>query len=512
MLAELYVIKGREAGKALELTPGSSVSFGRALSNEVRIRDAQVSRVHCRIECTEGLLRLKDSSGNGTYVNDDRMPAGSELALKDGDRVRLGSTEIRVLIESPVELTEREETLTRSQESRRSPSALAVEAADEVATLTPLELPDEESGEDEALEATEATPARAKASMKLPPPPSSLNDPGRSQPRARARRPDFPDPNDRTSPAGEPVASPEHSLREVIPGYRIEAKLGGGGRRGTVVYRALQLSLDRPVALKVLLPAGAGRERDLGRFLREAAAVARLQHPNIVTIHDSGRAGERRYLVMELLTGGSVADRLEDGPLPAADAVGLGIEVARALAYAHTRGIVHRTIRPGNVLKDASGSWKLVDFGLARDEVRGGSGETTFLDAPVETIIYLAPEQLEHGPGDARSDVYSLGGLLYHAITGHPPVTGSSIAEVAGALHAGEVATARLEPVVSSAFATVVRRCLARDPGERYPDGQTVLHELLAAHAVTAAPPPVPGPAPGPATRARGTPRPARPT
>ncbi len=507
MLAELYVVKGREAGKALELSPGAVVSFGRALSNDVRIRDAQVSRVHCRIECTEGALVLRDLSGNGTFVNDERVGREQDVTLADGDVVRLGSTELRVLIEKPDEASGLAQLLARrgaglriSPSTEEALSETAVDSAREATADEPVLL--------EPLPGVPgpAVPERAR---------STLNAEKRTAPRVRARRADeldelreivaartgarAVDPDEDPAHEGEPATS---SLREVIPGYRIEAKLGGGGRRGTVVYRALQLSLDRPVALKVLLPTGAARERDLGRFLREAAAIARLPHPNVVTIHDAGRAGERRFIVMELLTGGSAADLLEDGPMDPEDALALGIEVAKALSFAHSRGIVHRSVRPGNVLRDAEGTWKLVDFGLSRDVVRGTGGETTFLDAPLETIACLAPEQIADGPGDARSDAWGVGALLYHAWTGRPAFRGDSIGALAAAIARAEVDWEPLEASeAGSALASVLRRCLVADPDARWPDGKTVLHELQAAQAGQPAPP-----------RARMAPRASRPT
>jgi hypothetical protein len=469
MLAELYVVRGRESGKALELGPGSSVSCGRALSNDLRVRDPQVSRIHCRIECGEDEVRLKDTSGNGTFVNDERIE--DEVVLHDDDRVRLGSTELRVLIETDDEAHDHA-NLPGAEQPPSSAEAVVESLA--------------ETAIDQVRPSS--TPAAA----------SSLSAGPRSAPRARARRPDVaPDalaPANLPPPLGAtPRAAPSHHdtetglapLREIIPGYRIESKLGGGGRRGTVVYRALQLALDRSVALKVLLPTA--READLGRFLRESAAVARLPHPNIVTIHDAGRSGERRYIVMELLGGGSVEDRLDDGPLRDEDAVTLGADVARALAFAHVHGIVHRGVRPANVLRDAFGTWKLVDFGLSKDLVRGSGSETSFLDAPPKSLCYLAPEQLEHGGGDARSDVYGLGAVLYHGLVGRPPFGGINLGEVIDAL--ARKSEPEWEPLVRAArppLAAIVRRCLERDPARRYPSGEALLQDLLAARAAEA--------------------------
>ncbi len=494
MLAELYVVKGREAGKALELTPGSTVSFGRALSNDVRIRDAQVSRVHCRFECTESELKLKDTSGNGTVINDQRIK-GLEVPLKDGDVVKLGMTEIRVLVETAEEAEERREAELQKPESDTGTPQLSDSTTDDAVRQTVARTLGQQKIT--LAEREERKKARARRADVPPPPGESPSGEGSAESTSLTALPE------RT-----PAPPTQGHLREVIPGYRIEAKLGGGGRRGTVVYRALQLSLDRPVALKCLLPHGEKSERDLARFLREAAAIARLPHPNIVTIHDAGRAGDRRYIVMELLPGGSAADRIEDqGPFPLGEALALGLDVARGLAFAHDRGIIHRSVRPANVLRDAAGVWKLVDFGLSKDVVHGGGGETSFLDAPLEAVAYLAPEQVSPGrtggagapstqseqstsaAADARSDVYSTGALLYHALTGKPPYWGESIGEIASLLSRGGFALEPLAAVAPDALVTIIERCLEYDPKDRYQEGSTLLHELAAAQAAL-----VPGP------------------
>ncbi len=504
MLAELYVTKGRETGKALELSPGSSVSFGRALSNDVRIRDAQVSRCHCRFECTEQGLIFKDMSGNGTFVNADRIK-GIQVPLKDGDTIRLGMTEIRVLIESEEEARERAESVAARPSEAPAESIVSESTVEDVVKqgnpqARTLGQPKITLAELNELKKTRARRADTPPPAPAPPAPSPVpaasvpptttessiddDDESEEQESTVGLLPASSEPEEPSSvgPESPPAAHEAGHLREVIPGYRIEAKLGGGGRRGTVVYRALQLALDRLVALKVLLPGAAASEKDLGRFLREAAAIARLPHPNVVTIHDAGRAGERRYIVMELLTGGSLSDLLEDQQsLPLDETLLLASDVARALAFAHARGIVHRSIRPVNVLRDAHGTWKLVDFGLARDVLRGGGGETNFIDAPLEAIAYLAPEQVtQGGTVDARSDIYSAGALLYHALTGKPPVWGDSVATIASQI-GGELPLEPLLQKAPGALANVVKKCLARDPQARPEDGQTFLRELAAA-------------------------------
>ena len=207
--------------------------------------------------------------------------------------------------------------------------------------------------------------------------------------------------------------------------YRLEERIGAGGMGQ--VWRALDTVLDRPVAVKLLAHAGTEDPTTTERFAREARATAALNHPNVVTVHDSGIEDDLAFIVMELLPGPSLADELARGPL----AVDLVEQVARdvlaGLGAAHALGLVHRDIKPGNVVRAADGRWRVVDFGISRlgDSSDGGpDGPLTATHVVIGTADYLAPEQALGRPVDGRADLYARGCVLWTLLAGHVPLSG----------------------------------------------------------------------------------------
>jgi eukaryotic-like serine/threonine-protein kinase len=265
--------------------------------------------------------------------------------------------------------------------------------------------------------------------------------------------------------------------------YEIVAPLGAGGMGE--VYRARDTRLGRDVAIKVLPPGMADDPERRARFEREARAVAALNHPHICVIHDVGRApgeagsGETDYLVMELVEGETLADRVKRGPLPVADTLRIGAEIAEALDRAHRAGIVHRDLKPANVMLSKSGT-KLMDFGLARaaGAAAGGSSgsQLATMSRPVTaeghivgTFQYMAPEQLEGREADARADVWALGATLYEMATGTRPFEGESTASLIGAIMRAEPQPlAERAPASPASLERVIRICLAKDPDQRW--------------------------------------------
>jgi serine/threonine-protein kinase len=252
-----------------------------------------------------------------------------------------------------------------------------------------------------------------------------------------------------------------------IPGYVVEGILGRGGVG--VVYKARHLKLGRPVALKMLLAGPYASAPELMRFMREAQAVAALDHINIVQVHDVGELEGRPYYTMELVEGGSLAQRLAGAPQPAAGAATMVATLARAIHTAHQRGIVHRDLKPGNVLLTLEGTPKISDFGLARYLDREGA--LTLTGARVGTPSYMAPESAagktsEIGP---QADIYSLGGILYEMLTGRPPFRGETTAETERQLLTQEpVPPSRLNAKVPRDLQTICLKCLNKDPQRRY--------------------------------------------
>ncbi len=251
-----------------------------------------------------------------------------------------------------------------------------------------------------------------------------------------------------------------------VPGYEILAELGRGGMG--VVYKARQTALGRPVALKMILDGAHAGPEQRTRFRLEAEAVARLQHPHIVQIHEVGEADGRPFFSLEYVTGGSLAGKLREGPRPAPEAARLVELLAGAVHYAHGHGIVHRDLKPANVLLTAEGEPKIADFGLAK-RLDADSGQTR-TGAVVGTPSYMAPEQ---AGGQTRRvgpavDVYALGAILYELLTGRPPFRGDSVLETLQRVVAEEpVPPGRLRKVPAD-LETICLKCLQKDPARRY--------------------------------------------
>jgi len=265
------------------------------------------------------------------------------------------------------------------------------------------------------------------------------------------------------------MAEVPEPLRTALRGrYDLQRELGRGGM--AVVYVARDLRYDRPVAIKVLnesLAAAVGRPR----FLREIAIAARLNHPHVVPLLDSGEAGELLYYVMPCVDGESLKERIErEKQLPVRDAIAIAREVAAALAHAHSHGIVHRDVKPGNILL-SGGSAVMTDFGIARAVRRSASDDTlTDVNLAIGTPPYMSPEQWSGTRDlDARSDVYSLGCVVYEMLAGQPPFTGSTTEAIAARVAFDPVPPIRtVRPRVSAALERVILRALEKVPADRY--------------------------------------------
>ncbi|WP_438803392.1 Stk1 family PASTA domain-containing Ser/Thr kinase [Nocardia brevicatena] len=274
------------------------------------------------------------------------------------------------------------------------------------------------------------------------------------------------------------TAGRHHLIGEMLEGrYRIDAPIARGGM--SMVFRGEDTRLDRPVAIKVMDPKFAGDPQFLTRFEFEARAVAKLRHPSLVEVYDQGVDGEHPFLIMELVQGGTLRELLrERGPMPPHAVRAVAEPVLEAIGVAHKAGLVHRDVKPENVLISDGGEVKIADFGLVRAVA---AAKTTSASVILGTAAYLSPEQVTSGTSDARSDVYAFGILIYELLTGEVPFTGDNSLSVAYQRVENDVPSPSASiPGVPSEFDRLVARATAREPGHRFADAGAMAAELRA--------------------------------
>src|SRR5918996_4400979 len=257
--------------------------------------------------------------------------------------------------------------------------------------------------------------------------------------------------------------------------YAVGELLGRGGM--AEVYLATDRVLDRPVAVKILGGWLASDGSFVERFRREALAAARISHPGLVAVYDAGTEDDVQYIVMELIPGETLADVLRrEGPLPADRARGIAARVGEALAVAHAAGIVHRDVKPANVMITPDGGSKLMDLGIAR----GVEGESiTRASSILGTAGYVSPEQARGEPVDHRSDIYSLGCVLYEMLTGRRPFDADNPVAVAYRhVHEAPAPPTSLDPSIPPALEGVTLRAMEKDPSARYPTVEDMTEAL----------------------------------
>ena len=265
---------------------------------------------------------------------------------------------------------------------------------------------------------------------------------------------------------------------QAIGGYEIIQTIGCGSM-GTV-FKAEQLSMNRPVALKILRQELTTDAEAVQRFLREARAGGQLSHPNIVRIYDMNQAEGYHFISMEYVPGGDVGSLTDrEGPLAPERVIDIATQTCRAIVHAHAKGVIHRDIKPTNLLLGRDGLIKVADLGLAKSLDAAGISSITTTGTTLGTLAYVAPEQLiDARTADVRADVYSLGATCYHLLAGQPPFTGTRMAKVAHAVRTKQPPPLRsFRTDLSPALDDAVTRAMAKDPAQRF---QTA-HDLLAA-------------------------------
>lgn len=414
------------------LAPGRLLVIGRSVDCDLSVDESSVSRRHATLAVVDGALHVADlGSSHGLTLRGAKV---AEARLRAGETVQLGGVALQLRGFEP-------------------PAVVA--AAPAVAAL---------------LAAHGATPW---------PPATDAAQPAR-QPAQSAARPAPPPPPSSSVDAVAAASGPELAVGDTLGGYRILGRLGAGGY--ATVYRAEQVQLGREVALKVLRADGAEAGPDaVAAFLREARAAAALADPRLVQVFDLGDDRGQRFLSMELLRGGSLADAMRrDGPVPWRALLPILRDVAGALQVAHKAGLVHRDVKPANILLTDERRAKLADLGLVR--AAGGAGDR------VGTAAYMAPEQLTDAPVDGRADVYALGCTVWHALTGAPPFQGT-VKEVVRRKRTETPPPLPPRLGVPATFERLLReRMLAIDPAARFASAGEVLDELDRIERIGAAP------------------------
>ncbi len=431
----MEVIAGPHTGQKFTFDKHDVFLVGRSARAHLQLAgDPHFSRFHFRLEINPPQCYLIDlGSRNGTFVNGEEV---KECHLKSGDIISGGTTELKVISNSA------EQTLVLPA---KSPGGVPPRIIDQVAAAiqspTPPISPTAPTDVTAAMPAIPAVPAQHVAAAK--------------------------------SPDGAPQ----------IPGYRIEAELGRGDLG--IVYRAVQLSLGRTCALKVLTPAGSTNEKTLQLFVRECGILSQLNHAHIVHLLDQGTVNGALYLATEYVPTLRLEEALRNRPLKerVRVACGLILQVLSALQYAHNRSLVHRDIKPGNVLITRTGQTlaaKLADFGVAKQYTNSGFSQITRAGDVVGSLPYMPPEQFLNSREALPScDLYAAGATLYHWLTGRTPhdfPPGRS--QFLVVLEDAPVPIAKRMPEIPAALAAVIDRSLTREPEKRFSSATEMRHAI----------------------------------
>jgi serine/threonine protein kinase len=263
-------------------------------------------------------------------------------------------------------------------------------------------------------------------------------------------------------------------IGQTISHYKILEKLGEGGMG--VVYKAEDTKLKRTVALKFLSPQAVGSEEDKARFIREAQAAAALNHSNICTVYEIDEYKDRQFIAMECVEGESLKAKIKSGPLRLDEAVSIAVEIAEGLQEAHSRGIIHRDIKPANIMLTAAGRAKVMDFGLAKSSDKT---QLTQLGTTVGTVAYMSPEQGRGDPVDFRTDIWSLGIVLYEMITGELPFKADyDQATIYLILNEVPSSVTSLRSDVPEMLERIIEKALEKDTSNRYASAEDLKKDL----------------------------------
>ena len=445
--AELLVAEGAAQGRRIVLD--EELLVGRAMTEDGRLGDdPELSRRHARLARRGGQLTIEDlGSANGTFVNGERVSEPRPLGV--GDSVRMGQTTLEV-----VESGQAAEKAT--------PAAAAPPAAP---PSTPVEVPESPAAAEEVPPTAPEPVVREPEPAQRPPAPPP-QQPAPARPPAPPPSPaPSPAPPRSPAPSPAPVTADDLELGAVFAGCRVEEIIGRGDMG--VVYRADELALQRAVALKVIRPDNSREERFRQRFQRESRTAASIDHPNVIPILEAGDEDGTLFITMRLVEGTDLRALIADeGRVDPGRAARIVRQVGAGLDAAHKRGLVHRDVKPANVLLARGDHVYLSDFGLAKQATEGGG--LTRQGSIVARAEYVAPEQITEDRVDARTDVYALGCLLFESLTGQAPFAGDGGNAMMAHVDAPPPSAAALVPGLPAAFDQVVSRAMAKNPDDRY--------------------------------------------
>ena len=468
--AEILVEEGAEKGRVLPVRASKTIEIGR--EGNLRLEDASLSRHHCRILYTEGEFRVVDLGSTwGTFVNEKKIKSH---VLAHGDRIRVGSHVMLFTMEDapppaeePVlDSTIDVSTIRSAPAHAPPPPGPALIAEDEGPGLEEDATPS--SVLDDDLE--EATP------------PNTCGNCG---------KPATPDPSAawEAEAAGIPAKSYCHPcveqypmLGKVLANHLCDKVLGAGGMG--IVYRGTHIVMGRKSALKTLRVLASADPIMVKRLLREATAGGRIQHPNIVSVHDTGEQDQTAYVVMEYVRGENLAEAMfREKKFSVKRALHMMTQVAEALAAAFKLGYIHRDIKPENILLMRNDFVKVTDFGLAKNLKDGELGGLTRTGQVLGTMLYMPPEQIISSKGsDQRADIYSLGATFFHLVSGRPLFDSKSAITLLMDIRTKQAPDlSAVEQGIPPVVDHILQRCLKKNPAERYQTPDELVADLRAA-------------------------------
>jgi len=438
IVVTLTVTQGDDQGAAFRILDGETKTIGRSSTADIVLNDPGVSRKHCRMRVTEGTPYLFDlSSRNGTSLNGSTITI--ERVINNDDVIEIGTSSIGVQVISDA-----------AQTGAPPVEAPAIDPDLESAPS----LPDATGQEAFMMGAFDRYLDHNGSGPKKP------LDPQESVATA------FEAP-----PAMQPVSAPRDLSGTLIGGCRVEELLSVTPMRQ--VYRATQLSMERIVALRVLPPQMTNDKAAVERFVQTAREGGRLVHPNIVQVYDAGEDNNIYFIALELVDGQSLQEIIRNGKkrgMDIAEAASIAEQLAEAMEFAHTRSAIHGNITPDNIFVTVHGVAKLAEFGFSGGIAAAGKDSTTGDTEKMLRLCYMAPEQItDMRAASVRSDIYSLGAVLFHMLAGRPPFRGLARREITERILRGkhEKITAYRKEIPESVV-RIVNRAMARTPEERY--------------------------------------------